>query len=286
MKVLVLLTKSKDPEYKVTSKVLNYLDELGFDIYLRKEVFEDLNRFKEIDEDNLKSIDFALVLGGDGSILREAHRYKDYNLNFLGINLGRVGCLTEGKPEDYKRIIDSIHNNEYKIEKRIVLDCTIKKDDEVMNKISSFNEVTIIRGKSLKMLKIELKLNKMHKTVFYADGINVSTPTGSSAYSLSSGGPLLISTANSFVLTPICPQLRTITSLVIDGDDELTISLKNNFKDPALLPSLEIDGRESFDINDSFVVTLNKSNRTLNIVKVNLDEPLYEPIFKVTNTII
>ena len=284
MNVLILLNRIKDPNLTYTKEVSNYLLKKGFNIYYEDEIYKDINMGNLINDSTISSIDFCLVFGGDGTILNKAYEYSKYNLNYLGINLGRVGCLSEGKPDEYKRIIDSIINNKYIIEKRIALAGSIYRDNKIIKDILSFNEVSLYRGKSLKMLHLKIKLNGMHDTLFYADGLNVSTPTGSSAYSLSAGGPLLISTANSFVLTPICPQLRTITSLVVDGDDEINISLEGELK-TNVLPSLQIDGRESIDINKSDTIILKKSKVTLNIVKVNLNEPLYEPIFKVTNTL-
>ncbi len=283
MNILILLNRKKDQDLSYTKEVSNYLLSNGFNIYFESELFNEINMGRELILDEINKIDFCLVLGGDGTILNKAYEYSKYNLKYLGINLGRVGCLSEGKPNEYKRIISSIINNEYKVEKRIALSGYIYRNGKVIKDILSFNEVSLYRGKSLKMLHLKIKLNGMHDTSFYADGLNVSTPTGSSAYSLSSGGPLLISTANSFVLTPICPQLRTITSLVVDGDDEISISLVKELKSE-YLPSLQIDGRESFDIEVNDEIILKKSIVTLNIVKVNLNEPLYEPIFKVTNT--
>ena len=284
-KVLVLINKFKDADLSLTSNIASYLSSKGVEVFLEEELALKVNGTKKISEATLKDISFLIVIGGDGTILGNAKKYKDYEFPILGINLGRVGCLAEAEPDKYQDAIDKILSGKYKVEKRVSLEGTLKKTNGEVKNIFAFNEVVVQRGISLKMLDLHISINNSNETSFYADGLIIATPTGSSAYSLASGGPLMYPTAKSFVLTPICAQLKTITSLVVSSDDVITMSIGQH-KITNFVPNIEIDGSETLEIEPGDVLTVAKGSKTLNIIKVNLNSSLYEPIFKVTNTFV
>ena len=152
------------------------------------------------------------------------------------------------------------------------MNCKIYDGEKLSHEMVAFNEVLIHRASLYKMLLINMTINGHNKTSFYADGIIASTATGSSAYSLSCGGPLLLPTAKNFVLTPIAPQLRVITSLVINDTDEVVIDLVDQRKREEygeFFPTLFIDGAFRFDFNENSKLVLTKSNRILKIVKTD-----------------
>lgn len=283
MKVLLLLNPNKDPKFETTNEIASFLSSKGVEVIVEEDAAKYLPEYHSANSTNLNDVDFAVVLGGDGTIIRKAHLYQDLNLNILGINLGRVGCLTEGDPSNYRDVINKVLAGEFKIEKRVTLGGNIVKGNGEKISLYAVNDLVLYRGERHKMIDINIKINDSNSTTFYADGIIVATPTGSSAYSLSSGGPLIYPTAKSFVVTPVCAQLKTITSLVVSSEDKITISLRNKKMD-AKLPCLEIDGKNSHQIEEGDSIEIFKANKTLNIIKVNLDESLYEPIFKVTST--
>lgn len=285
MKVLILVNEIKDADLDITSGIASYLSSKGVEVFLEEELALKVKKAKAISSTELREISFLIVIGGDGTILKYGKKYKDYDFPILGINLGRVGCLAEAEPDHYEEALDKILAGEYKVEKRVSLEGTLTKSNGDVKNVFAFNDIVIQRGISLKMLDIHVSINSSNETSFYADGLIIATPTGSSAYSLSSGGPLMYPTAKSFVITPICAQLKTITSLVVSSDDIITMSIgQHKIKD--YIPNIEIDGAEPLGIEPGDVLKVAKGNKTLNIIKVNLNSSLYEPIFKVTNTFV
>lgn len=279
-KVLVLVNPLKDKDLLITKDVISYLKEKKCEVFIEENIKEFLN--EKVFSDNI-TIDFALVLGGDGTFLNKMHIFSEYEFPYFGINLGRVGCLTEATIEDYQDKIDAIMEGKFHIEKRNILNYNIIKEDEEIQGIA-FNEVCISRGNLFKMLRINMHINGINKTSFYADGVVVATPTGSSAYNLSCGGPLLFPTTNNFVITPISPQFRCITSLVVNDTEEITVDISEENKRQLYgddKPIVVIDGKTMIKIDEDTKIILNKSCKVSKIIKVNNSESLFEPTFKV-----
>lgn len=281
MNILLIINKEKIENvenYKFSNEVINYLNEFDVNIFIEKslsEVFPKMNIFTN------QEIDFALVLGGDGTLLMKLHEYnKDYK--YFMINLGRVGSLAEGSYDNYKDKLNKILSNEYIVEKRNVIEYDLIDDTKTYRHGYSYNEVSITRGKLFKMLLISLYLNNKNRSMFYADGVIVATTTGSTAFSMSCGGPLLLPESKSFVITPIAPQLRTTTSVVVNDTDKITLDLKSNkiesFNEK---PLVIIDGKIMYEINNDTIINIYKANKTLNIIRVDDNNSLLESPFKV-----
>ena len=279
--VLILVNEHKDHNLKITKEVITFLNNNNCQVYIEEEISSKVSEAKILNKDSV--VDFALVLGGDGTLLNGLHKYVEKDFPYFGINLGRVGCLLEANTTNYKDKISSILHDKYFIEKRNTLEY-VDKNNENTYKGIAFNEVALERGKLFKMLLINMYINGNNKTSFYADGVIVATSTGSSAFSLSSGGPLLLPSAKNFVITPLCPQLRNITSLVVNDTDVISIDIKDlqvreSYKDNK--PIVTIDGRIMIDIDENSNLTITKSPKILKIIKVNGQESYFEPTFKV-----
>lgn len=278
--VLVLLNKEKDKEYKIINEVVSFLNTKNCVVFGEEEC---VNNVKDVFEykSNI-NFDFALILGGDGTILNFAHKYAKFDFPFFGINLGRVGCLVEASLNNYQEKIESILNGDYIVEDRNTIECEIIKDGLVKTKGLAFNEVSLQRAKFYKMMNVSMLVNNNNLTSFYSDGVVVATSTGSSAFSLSCGGPLLLPTAKNFVITPISPQLRTITSLVVNDSDVITLDLSKESKrmidDNAVVV---IDGYKLIEISCLDKVVIKKADKKLRIIKVNKQASLFEATYKV-----
>lgn len=282
MNVLVLVNLEKDKNYQITKELTRYLNEKYCNVYFEEEVYKEINDSKKHTKES--NIDFAIILGGDGTILNFAHKYYEFNFPYFGINLGRVGCLTEGTIYNYKEKINAILNNNYYIEERNTIECKVMNGDVVKSQGYAFNEVSLQRAKFYKMMLISMLVNGSNLTSFYSDGVVVATPTGSSAFSLSCGGPLLLPTARNFVITPISPQLRTITSLVVNDTDIISLDLskeKERGRDEDDKAAIVIDGYELIEVSSDDKIVINKSEKKLRIIKVEKEASLFEPTFKV-----
>ena len=265
--VLILVNEHKDHNLKITKEVITFLNNNNCQVYIEEEISSKVSEAKILNKDSV--VDFALVLGGDGTLLNGLHKYVEKDFPYFGINLGRVGCLLEANATNYKDKISSILHDKYFIEKRNTLEYVVKNNENTYKGIA-FNEVALERGKLFKMLLINMYINGNNKTSFYADGVIVATSTGSSAFSLSSGGPLLLPSAKNFVITPLCPQLRNITSLVVNDTDVISIDIKDlqvreSYKDNK--PIVTIDGRIMIDIDENSNLTITKSPKILKIIK-------------------
>lgn len=274
--VLFLVNKIKDTELKISKEIIEYLQIKEVTVFSEEGIFDT----KVYENEN---VDFSVLLGGDGTILNFSHKYLDKDFPIFGINLGRVGVLTEANIENYKEKLDDLLNGKYFIENRNTIECCITKNG-IETKEVAFNEVSILRGKLYKMLLINMYVNSSNKTSFYADGICVATSTGSSAFNLSCGGPLLLPSAKNFVISPVNPQLRTITSLVVNDTDLITIDLHEEvIREPfnEEKPVIVIDGLKMIEIEREDKVNIYKSNKVLKIIKIDGEASLFEPTLKV-----
>lgn len=280
--VLIVSNRTKDESFTTTKEVITYLLKCGVEVYIEEELAEVFPLLSNITRET--KIDFVVILGGDGTFIDTLHRYFDRNYKYFGINLGRVGCLMEASPNNYQEKLLKILKGEYTLEKRSVISYTLHNKDAVIVGGVAFNEVNIERGKLFKMLKINMHINNHNKTSFFADGVIVATSTGSSAFNLSSGGPLLTPTAKSFVITPLCPQSRSITSLIVNDSDEITLDVNDYFLTLNAendKPVMVIDGRWMKELNYNDILKIEKSLNELSIIKVNNESSLFESSFKV-----
>jgi NAD+ kinase len=213
--------------------------------------------------------DFALVLGGDGTVLRASKQLYPSNIPVLGINFGHLGYLTECNPDGAIEAINKVIKGEYIVENRLMLNCEIIRDGKTLNSFISLNEVVLNRATLMKAFKMELYINGKHTNTALGDGIIVSTPTGSTSYNLSAGGPILTPTANNMVITQIAPIYFPSTPLVIAGDDvvEIKVTIDNITKKGNV--TLEVDGSDSIDIKDGDIVRIKKSEGSAKVIKVS-----------------
>lgn len=171
--------------------------------------------YQVIDIDNMKKgFDFVFVIGGDGTILKAARFYSKGKTIIFGINLGRLGFLSQSSTEDIEKSIDKILNNDFEIQERIMLQS---------GNFLALNDIVIKGTKTGRTSRFALKINDEFICNYLADGIIISTPTGSTAYGLSAGGPILAPNLNVFVIIPICPHTLTARPLVIPISEKITI---------------------------------------------------------------
>lgn len=229
---ICLISKLSPEALKTCKKIKEYLEEHAVEVVLEEETASALNakglKAKKI------TADFAIVLGGDGMILKAAAKLG--NIPLLGINFGTMGFLTEVSPENWKEALEKLLAGEYKIEERKKLEILVdqKKVAEALN------EAVVITEKPVKMLHLRLWLNTEKLGDIRADGVIVSTPTGSTAYSKSAGGPVVHREAEVIVITPICPFNSPFTSYVAPDNMEVKIEVVES-KDRAIIV---VDGIE------------------------------------------
>lgn len=281
MKVLFVVNDNKDKDYKISSGIIDYLKGKDITVYS-----DNKNLNVEIIEENiLNTIDFAIVLGGDGTVLQYASKYAKYGFPYVGINLGRVGALTIVELEEYKFYLDKIINKEYEVFEQLGLDGVIEYTSGNSVSFTSYNDIIFHRGLSLKLLPVLISVNESDKDLFYADGVIVATPVGSSAYNASAGGPLLSYGSKSYVITPICPQSKSFTPLVVSEDDKVNLSMTNkvNVMDNEVIVS--VDGCFKYFVSPFDEIKIKKSKSTLKMIRFNKNKSLYTSVYKAVTSI-
>ncbi|MGD8571719.1 MAG: NAD(+) kinase [Gammaproteobacteria bacterium] len=174
-----------------------------------------------------QTVDLAIIIGGDGTLLNAARSLFTHDVPLLGVNLGRLGFLTDISPEDLEQKLDKIFAGEYHEEPRGLLHTRIHRQGELINQSSAFNDVVIHKWNGARMLEYETYIDNHFINTTRSDGIIVSTPTGSTGYALSGGGPILHPSLHAIVLVPICPHSMSYRPLVVYADSEIKIVVKD-----------------------------------------------------------
>lgn len=265
MKKLLIITNSyKDRDLVVTGEIIKYGREKGMECsYVLTDIGEDI-----VIPDDYKDCDAILVLGGDGTFIHTAKQAVGHNIPVLGVNLGTLGYLCELEAGDIKNAIDQIAEGQFSIEPRMMLSGQIMCQDKTTSDIA-INDVVIHRGGDLRVLNFIIYVNGEHLYTYTADGIIISTPMGSTGYSMSAGGPVVEPAANLIVVTPINPHIFNGRSIILSPKDQVEIVIgegRRKEKEEALVT---FDGGEPVHVysNDRIVVT--KAEGTAEIMRLN-----------------
>lgn len=219
----------------------------------------------EIHGDNAPSMnaDLIVVLGGDGTMISSSRLVGDEDMLVLGINYGGLGYLTDFRIEEMFPALEALIAGQYDVDRRVMLDAEHWRGDEKLATGRVLNDVVINKSALARIIDIEAKLNDLFVNTFRADGLIVSTPTGSTAYNLSAGGPIIYPSMNAVVLTPICPFTLTNRPLVIPDTDTVELTLNNEQEGVVL----SLDGQTGYPLQAGDRVRITKSKTTLNLVQ-------------------
>ena len=210
-----------------------------------------------------QKVDLILVLGGDGTMIATARMLGDCEVPVIGVNYGGLGYLAEFRIEELFTALESILAGDYKLEKRVMLAVEVRRGNELVTSNRVLNDVVMNKSALARIIQIETYLNDQFVNSFRADGLIVSTPTGSTAYNLSAGGPIIFPTMNAVVITPICPFTLSNRPIVVPDDSVIEIRLMTEKEDVALT----LDGQVGFPIQARDRVIIRKSNTTFNLVQ-------------------
>ena len=207
-------------------------------------------------------IDMALSIGGDGTLIGVCRRFREQGIPVCGINLGTLGFLADIEPKELEIRLGKILVGDYIVENRLLISGYVSSDMGERFLGNAINDVVISKGTSARMLRMEIFINDTHLADCKADGLIVSSPTGSTAYSLSAGGPILNPTIRALIIVPICAHTFQMRPLVVSEDDEVRIKISANTDF-----TVTLDGQENFKIPPTNEVIVKKSRMTAQIVK-------------------
>jgi NAD+ kinase len=266
MKLGIIPNLTKDKDLNVTRSILLWFANKDVDILLESEIAERLDqRDKGFTRDELySSCDVIIVLGGDGTILNIARQSSQYDVPLFGINLGHLGFLAEAEISDMYLSLGKIMSGDYFIEKRMMLEASIEGSEDGQKELLALNDVIITKGMQSRMISFSIFINNSFFELYSADGIVISSPTGSTAYSLSAGGPIVSPDLNVLVITPICPHTLHNRSIVVSEKDEVRIEICEENTEVML----SVDGQDSYKLNPGRVVKVRSSSCVTNLVKL------------------
>ncbi|HEY2847078.1 MAG TPA: NAD(+)/NADH kinase [Pyrinomonadaceae bacterium] len=207
--------------------------------------------------------DLIVVLGGDGTMISTARMAGGSDVLVLGINYGSLGYLTEFRIEEMFPALEAIIGGQYDLDPRVMLEVELIRDDSIVSSGRVLNDVVINKAALARIIEIDVRLNGLFVNSFRSDGLIVATPTGSTAYNLSAGGPIVYPSMNAIVLTPICPFTLTNRPIVIPDAAEIELELKHENEGVVL----SLDGQIGYSMVASDIVRIRKSSSTFNLVQ-------------------
>ena len=249
--IIVALNPSKDKDGKILSLVIEEITKV-----FKYSKITVLNSYEMSKYKFDNKLDLLIVLGGDGTLLGIARDINGrYDVPILGVNIGNLGFLSSIEIQDFGEALNKIKNGHYTIQNRILLECTML-NDENNEKCKALNDVVIARGTLSRMVKFEVFIDNKLYYRFKGDGIIIATPTGSTGYSFSAGGPFIYPDVDVITLTPICPHTRGMQPIVLKSSSEILIKAENYNGEIYLT----FDGQEAKQINDNTSIIIKKSD--------------------------
>ena len=265
MRTYGVITKSGKPEaLALTKTIIEWLNKKGVRILLDPEVAEKVGHPHHIEREEIPSqTDILIVLGGDGTLLSVARLKGIESIPILGINLGGLGFLTETLKEETFKVLEKVVAGDYKTEKRLMLMATVYQDKRVIEKSTVLNDVVINKGALARIIDLETYIDGGYLTTFKADGLILSTPTGSTAYSLAAGGPIVYPSLDSIIMNPICPHTLTNRPLVLPDSVEIRVILKSANQDV----HITLDGQAERPLGAGDVVEVKRAGAYIHLIK-------------------
>lgn len=267
MKVFLLINLDKINACDISKKVIKKLKELNMDILLDEKNKQLFNEFSFVFFDEfyrqLNKCDILIAIGGDGTILHYAKHSVEVDKPILGINAGRLGFMASLEPEHINDL-ECLASNKFKINKRMMLKL-IHKSKNFQKEYIALNDVVVSKGTLSRLIDLDVYANDEKATEYRADGLILATPTGSTAYSLSAGGPIVEHTMECILLTPICPHSLSSRTIIFDKDKTLKVKLKNI---PHSQVYITIDGVQNIDFNFEDELLISVSEKYVSLIEI------------------
>ncbi|SFC96981.1 NAD(+)/NADH kinase [Clostridium uliginosum] len=255
----IAINPSKDNKNTILNMVIENVKQV-FNI----EYIPIYNSF-DIKELDLSSLDLLIILGGDGTLLGAARELSDnFNAPILGVNIGNLGFLSSTEISDLDSALKKIKAGDCKIQERMMLNCEVNLE-ESKKELKALNEVVVARGTLSRMVKFKIFVDGKLYSIFKGDGLIISTPTGSTAYSFSAGGPFIYPDLEVITITPICAHTKSMHTIVLKGESIITIMVEN--EDDEIY--LTVDGQKAIEMNDKALITVKKNTKSIKLLLFN-----------------
>ncbi len=267
---LIRTNESKDKELKVTKSIEDFLKEHGKSVAI--ESLDDAKIYgKEVSAvfSDEERPDAVIVLGGDGTMLRSARDFVEEGIPLLGVNLGGLGYLTEVDKDNIFPSLERLVKGDFFIEERMMLEGSVIRGKTPVNRAIALNDISVLKSQPFRAINFDVYVNGQFLKAYSADGVVVSTPTGSTGYNLSAGGPIVEPGADLLVLTPVCPHTMNSRSIILSAEDEILIEIKEAKNGGEQLSFAMSDGASHFELKTGDGFVMRRSDKRTRIIKLN-----------------
>jgi NAD+ kinase len=264
----VIVNRDKDIDLKYTKLLIDNLKCKDCNVLLGNKLKEDLNlkNSSYYGNDVINESDIIISLGGDGTFLKTARDTYGKNIPILGVNLGTLGFLTEVEKNKIDFATEKIINDNYLIEERMMLKVKCTRDNKILFEDFALNDIVISRSSISRIIQLKTYIDDNFIDSFPGDGIIISTPTGSTAYSLSAGGPIVEPTSDMFIITPVCPHILTSRSYISEGNKKIKTIVDRGYNTEAVAT---VDGQIVYNIRKMDKIEIEKADYKVKFIKIN-----------------
>ncbi|MCF6096696.1 NAD(+)/NADH kinase [Thermovorax subterraneus] len=265
-RVGLFLNLSKNNALNVATSLARWLKENNYEVFTESSIVNKLGLPVEYNnlEELAKNIELAITLGGDGTLLNVARKLAPYEIPVLGINLGHLGFLTEIEVPDLFSDLELLKRGKFYIDKRMMVEAKVFREEKFVKNFLALNDVVVTKGPFARLIRLKTSVNDAYVDTFNADGLIIATPTGSTAYSLSAGGPLVAPNVEVLILTPICPHTLQNRSMIISPHDSVTIQVVAEHQEIMLT----VDGQLGYRLQPYDKVVVKKSKHYTKLVRI------------------
>lgn len=253
----LVINYEKEKAQEITNWIVDWLSFKKIKVYVEGDKDKGIRRkdFSCTNERFFNSVDLIISLGGDGTLLRAAKIAATDGIPIFGVNLGGLGFLTQIGIDDLEIFLEKIYQGKCFLDERMMLDGIVKRKEKEIKEFTALNDIVIGKGAFARLISLATYINDDYVITYSADGLVISTSTGSTAYSLSAGGPIVNPNINSMILTPICPHTLSARPLIIGENDQVRITLELSEEEVMVT----IDGQEGFTLEPKDEVIVKKS---------------------------
>ena len=269
-KVAAIISRPARSEVaRTVPELLAWLHAHGYEVIVDPETAKYSNGEEEVSRSQMssRSLDLVVVLGGDGTLLSAARATAAIDVPLLGVNLGSLGFLTDVPLSSLFSMLDAITQGEAAVEQRSLMQCDLLRGEEVLGSYLVFNDAVVNKTAIARLNNYDLFIDKIFVSSYRADGMIVATPTGSTAYSLSAGGPVLMPSVNAFVITPVAPHSLTHRPLVVPDSTVVELVLRSEEE----VAYLSLDGQPGLDLCDGDRVRCRRSEHRVSLFRTDHD---------------
>jgi len=268
LKIGIIANRDKDEDFKYTRILIDSIKNNGASaIYSDEVAVQTGSEALNLSENELAGLsDIMICLGGDGTFLKVARSIVGINKPLLGVNLGRLGFLADVDKNDIDSAVKQLVAGDYRIDERMMLETTIIRENKAIAKDIVLNDVVVSRGAISRIIHLKTYINDSFTDLYPGDGLIISTPTGSTAYSLSAGGPLVEPDVDLIIATPICPHLLYSRSFITTGDRVVKVVVDENYQYEAMVT---VDGQVGYEVIGGDVIVTKKSQQRFPMIRLN-----------------